>query len=337
MTTTNKTGLQHTSVGAKSEKKGYAPLKNGVKKQVSAKHGRTKKTHFLFRYMEDMILRYEQLNRTGTARTHRAALESFRRFKNGKDIRIEDIDHFLLEDYEAYLHERGLSPNTTSFYMRILRAVYNRAVDDEITRNKRPFRTVFTGMEKTQKRAISTWEVKRIRRLPLPEPALEFARDLFLFLFYCRGMSFIDAAHLRKTDIQDGILLYRRRKTNQMIRIKVERQMLEIINRHDKTFSPYLLPIISSRPEDEVREYSAAIHRINRQLKEIGRMAGLHIPLSTYVSRHTWATMAKRKNIPLSVISEALGHESEMTTQIYLDSIGQASIDRANNIIISGL
>ncbi|MCD8207781.1 MAG: site-specific integrase [Bacteroidales bacterium] len=297
-----------------------------------------RKRKTLFRYMEDIILRYKQLNRAGTARTHRATLESFRKFKKGRDVRFEEIDHFLLEDYEAYLYARGLTPNTTSFYMRVLRAVYNRAVEDEITRDKKPFRTVFTGMEKTQKRAISTWEVKRIRNLLLPEqPSLAFARDIFLFLFYCRGMSFVDAAHLLKTDMQDGILLYRRRKTNQLIRIKVERQMLEIINRYNRSYSPYLLPIISSKPKDEVREYSNAIHRINRQLKEIGRMADLHIPLSTYVSRHTWATMAKRKNIPMRVISESLGHESEMTTQIYLDSIGQSRIDKANNLIISGL
>ncbi len=141
-----------------------------------------------FRFMESVILRHEQLNRKGTAKNYHAALESFRRFRLDEGVDLEDMDGTLMEDYEAWLHANRLAPNSVSFYMRILRAVYNRAVERGLTQDRKPFRTVFTGMEKTRKRAISFKEIKRVHDLELSSrPHLEFARDMFLFLFYCRA------------------------------------------------------------------------------------------------------------------------------------------------------
>lgn len=289
-------------------------------------------------YMENAILRLLKLNHIGTANNYRAALGSFRRFSNGEDIMLEAVDHVLMEDYQSYLEQRELAPNSISFYMRILRAVYNRAVDEGFTQDRKPFRNVFTGMEKTVKRAISLPVIKRIKSLELSSrPSLEFARDMFLFLFYCRGMSFIDAAFLKKTDVRDAILSYRRHKTGQLLHIKIVSQISELIERYSDKESPYLLPIITVPGKNERTQYESALRRINNALKVIASMVNLQIPLTTYVTRHAWATIAKSKNISVNVISDALGHDSIATTQIYLASIDTSTIDKANKLVISDL
>lgn len=298
----------------------------------------TSKENTLFMFMESVVERLRQLNHSGTVKNYCAALGSFKRFRDNVDIPIEAIDQITMEDYQAYLKSAGLTPNSISFYTRILRAVYNRAVEQELTKNRKPFRTVFTGTEKTLKRAISISDIKRIRDLDLSlKPSLEFARDLFLFLFFCRGMSFIDAAFLKKTDIQNGILTYRRHKTNQMLHIKIIEPIKELVDRYSSRDSPYMLPIVTRPGKDERKQYETALRRINNALKAIAKMVKLQIPLTTYVSRHAWATIAKSKNVPVNVISDALGHDSIVTTQIYLASIDTSVIDRANELIIKDL
>ncbi len=295
------------------------------------------KTFGFFNYMETVIARLVKLNHLTTANNYSAALRRLKTFRNGREIPFHTFDRFLIEDYEAYLKAEGLTPNTIAFYIKILRAVYNRAVDQELAQDTRPFRTVFTGIEKTRKRAISLHDIRRIRDLNLEDyPTRAFARDIFMFLFFCRGMSFIDAAYLKKSDIKNGVIFYRRHKTNQPLYIKVEREMIDIINRYSSTTSLYLLPILNDFGNTRT-QYLAAIHKINKSLRKIGQMLSLPIPLTTYVSRHSWATLAKRKHIPLAVIADALGHDSEKTTQIYLSSIDTSDIDKANSMIIHEL
>lgn len=305
---------------------------------VVAEFQRAVKEDTFFIFMENVIIRLRQLKHIGTANNYRAALSSFKRFRNNEDIPLAAIDHIVMEDYQVYLKSVDLVPNSISFYMRILRAVYNRAVEQELTKDCKPFRTVFTGMEKTLKRAILISDIKRIRELDLSfRPNLEFARDIFLFLFFCRGMSFIDAAFLKKTDIQNGVLTYRRHKTGQLLHIKIVSQIHELIGRYSTEGLSYLLPVITNSSNDERKQYEAALRRINNALKNIADMLKLPIPLTTYVSRHAWATIAKSKNVPVNVISDALGHDSIATTQIYLASIDSATIDRANELIIKDL
>lgn len=292
----------------------------------------------LFGFMEDIIGRLYQLEHIGTAKNYHAALGSFKRFRGDEDSTLEAIDQIMMEDYQEYLKSTGLSSNSISFYMRILRAVYNRAVEQELTKDCKPFRMVFTGTEKTLKRAISINDIKRIKNLDLSlKPNIEFARDIFLFLFFCRGMSFIDAAFLRKTDVRNGVLTYRRHKTNQVLRIKIINPIKELIDRYSDKSSPYLLPIIDCSAADERKQYETALRRINNTLKIIADMVKLPVTLTTYVSRHSWATIAKSKNVPVNVISDALGHESIATTQIYLASIDASVIDRVNELIIKEL
>lgn len=289
-------------------------------------------------FMEEVIARLERLGKTRTSETYTAALNSFMRFREGRDIPLDEISPDLMEEYEAYLKGCGVSLNTVSFYNRILRAAYNRAVEKGLTPQRHPFRNVYTGMEKTVKRAIPFEAVRKIKGLDLSlKPAPDFARDMFLFSFYTRGMSFVDMAYLRKSDLKNGILSYRRKKTGQQLHIRWERCMGEIVEKHPNVTTEYLLPVITDPTASERRQYENALHLVNRKLKKVAEMAGISVPLTMYVARHAWASIAKSKNIPLSVISEGMGHDSETTTQIYLASLDTSVIDEANGRILNDL
>ena len=287
----------------------------------------------LFSFMHGVIAQLKQLGRQRTAETYSSTLKSFQNYRCGEDVPLDAISSDLMLLYEAWLKARGVRLNTISFYMRILRAVYNRAVDRGLTVQCHPFRHVYTGVEKTMKRAISVKYIKIMKRMNLTgNPALDFARDMFLFSFYTRGMSFIDMAHLRKTDLQHGELSYCRRKTGQRLAIKWERCMEELVCKYDTSQTPYLLPIL--KKEDDTRRYTNVLHLVNSRLKQLSMMLRLPRPITMYVARHSWASTAKAKNIPISVISEGMGHDSETTTQIYLASLETSVVDRANRKIL---
>lgn len=287
-------------------------------------------------YIRQQIARLKRLGKIRTSETYTAALKSFSGFMNDKEVLFDELNADLLAEYEAYLKGRDNSPNTISFYMRILKAVYNRAVENGLTEQRHPFKTVYTGVEKTLKRAISLNDIKRIKGLDLSlKPNLDFARDMFLFCFYTRGMSFVDMAYLKKKDIANGVLVYRRKKTGQQLFIRWEKCMQEIVSKYPVNETEFLLPLIIHPNEDYRKQYANALHHVNRLLKRIGEMIDLPIPLTMYVGRHSWASVAKSRNIPISVISEGMGHDSEATTQIYLASLDTTVVDKANRQILN--
>lgn len=306
---------------------------------IVTKFSRQANEQSLFTFMQEAIGQLKRLNRIRTSETYAATLSSFMKFREGQDILLYEVDSDTMMLYEAWLKGKGICPNTISFYMRILRAVYNRAVEKELVEQKHPFKHVYTGIDKTVKRAVPLKAIKRIKELDLTlKPHLDYARDLFLFSFYTRGMSFIDLAYLKKSDLQNGFLTYRRRKTNQQLTVKWEKCMAEIVAKYnDCSTTQYLLPIITNPLVDERKQYRNAIYRVNTALKEIARMISLPMPLTMYCARHGWASIAKSKNIPLSVISEGMGHDSEETTRIYLASLDSDVIDQANSLILKGL
>lgn len=306
---------------------------------IVTKFSRQANEQSLFTFMQEAIGQLKRLNRIRTSETYAATLSSFMKFREGQDILLYEVDSDTMMLYEAWLKGKGICPNTISFYMRILRAVYNRAVEKELVEQKHPFKHVYTGIDKTVKRAVPLKAIKRIKELDLRlKPHLDYARDLFLFSFYTRGMSFIDLAYLKKSDLQNGFLTYRRRKTNQQLTVKWEKCMAEIVAKYnDCSTTQYLLPIITNPLVDERKQYRNAIYRVNTALKEIARMISLPMPLTMYCARHGWASIAKSKNIPLSVISEGMGHDSEETTRIYLASLDSNVIDQANSLILKGL
>lgn len=286
-----------------------------------------------------LVERLRQTGKPRTAHTYATTINSFMRFIGmTDDIMLGDMESRQMMEYENYLRAAGLCPNTSSFYMRNLRAIYNRAVDDGVTVQRYPFRHVYTGVDKTVKRALPLRAIRDIKEMDLTFcPLMDFARDLFMFSFYTRGMAFVDMAFLRKRDLKNGTLSYRRRKTNQLLFIKWERPMQDIVDKYDTGDSPYILPIIRTGGADEWRQYQSSLHLVNSKLKKIGDRLGLPIPLTTYVARHGWASIAKSKNVPLAVISEAMGHDSENTTRIYLTSLDTSCVDRANRLVLGAL
>lgn len=292
----------------------------------------------LFNFMESIIVRLKQNGKVRTSETYKSALSSFKKFHQDEDIMLDCLTSEIMEAYEAWHKNRGVAPNTISFYTRILRAVYNRAVDDDIIENRNPFKHVYTGVDKTVKRALPLPVIKKIKALDLSlNPSLDYAREMFLMSFYLRGMSFIDMAFLKKSDLKNGYVTYRRRKTGQQLIIEWTKEMQMILDKYPENATDYLLPIIKNPGTNERRTYRNMGYNINHNLKKIAKIVGVQIPLTLYVARHSWASAAKAKGIPLSVISEGMGHDSEATTQIYLASLDTSVVDRANSIILNCL
>ena len=219
-----------------------------------------------FSFCKRLIAQMRQVGKQRTAETYTTALNSFIRFRNiHGDIPLDELDVNLMMEYESYLKSNGICPNSSSFYMRNLRAMYNRAVEQELTMQRHPFKHVYTGIDKTVKRAVSAKIIRQIRDLELM-PSMDYARDMFMFSFYTRGMSFVDMAYLKKKDLQNGVLTYRRQKTHQLLFIKWEKPMQEIVDKYDTSGSPYLLPIIRNVGKDDWRQYKNAAHLVNSKL-----------------------------------------------------------------------
>ena len=199
------------------------------------------------------------------------------------------------------------------------------------------FAHVQTANVRTAKRAISVNDIRKIEKLDLPRgSSLDKARDMFLFSFYLRGMAFVDMAFLKKSDLKCGLVSYNRRKTHQNLNIEWIKPMQAIIDKYAEQTkdSPYMLPILTGKETSPYTQYRKVEYNTNYNLKKIGKMIGLKIPLTTYVARHTWASIALHMNIPIATISEGMGHNSYKTTQIYLESIDVATINEANKKII---
>lgn len=286
-------------------------------------------------FMKDIIIELEKQGSNRTAENYISTLNCLQRFYKEDVLPIDLINENFIMSFEKSMIKRGLRLNTCSFYMRILRAVFNRAVKRGIAKDCHPFAKVYTSIAKTEKRAIDLSHIQRIKQLECQRKNERLARDLFLFSFYTRGMSFVDMAFLKKQDIRNGYIYYRRQKTGQQLSIKWEPEMERIItNLPSKPESPYLLPIIN-KPSSAERQYRYMLCMVNRELKNIGHRAGIDSRLTMHVARHSWATIAKSLNIPVEVISEAMGHTNEKTTRIYLKSINANKIDALNNKILS--
>lgn len=297
---------------------------------------KSKHPHSLRAYSALLAEMLYRCGRERTAETYISATNSLFRFLDCDDISIDSINSSMITSYENYLHHKGLAANTTSFYIRNLRAIYNRAVDDGIVTDSKPFRRVYTGTSKTLKRAIDAKTIHRIANFDTNRDAsLQFAVDMFMFSFYTQGMAFVDIATLKWSDIQSGYLTYRRRKTGQQITIRWEACMQRIAERYDNCSQGYIFPIIKGK--NPRREYLNAAHTINRKLKEIGSLLQTTITLTLYVARHSWASIAYNEQIPVHIISRALGHNSESTTRIYLASLDNSAMDNANKQVLQAI
>lgn len=291
-----------------------------------------------FDLMREDIAMLKQQGSARTAEAYKSALNSLSRFFHDGKLSISLFDSEMAMAYERCLKRRGITPNTISFYMRILRAVYNRAVARGLTLDRHPFTKVYTAIGKTRKRAIGMNLILQMKELDCKRKSERLARDLFLFSFYTRGMAFVDMAYLKKQNVRNGILYYTRSKTGQRLSIKWEPAMQSILDRNPTSASsPYLLPIITDMEKDARSQYRYRQSAINRKLKAIGKRLNIGDSLTMYVARHSWASIAKSLNVPTEIISQAMGHTSEKTTLIYLKSIQNEQIDNVNHQILEML
>ena len=289
-------------------------------------------------FAESLIGQKREEGHCSLAAKYQTSLNSLQRFLNGRPLSFDDMDSSLMCSYERYLRNLGRCPNTTSFYMRNLRAIYNQAVQQGLTPQRNPFARVYTGIAKTVKRAVSMEEVQQIKAVALrPGSTDDFSRNIFLFSLYTCGMSLTDIAHLKKSDLQGDYLSYCRQKTGQRIHIRWLPCMQQLVDKYKNEDSPYLLPLITRPGEDEARQYQNMIHLINQHLKKLGEALGLPSKLTTYVARHTWACIAKSQDVPVAAISEAMGHTTERTTRIYLKSFDNTPVDYANQKVLSAI
>lgn len=284
-------------------------------------------------------------HRFGTARNYRCTLQSILSFCNNTSPQLADINARWLDEYRDWLGKRHVTTNTISFYMRILRAIVRRAQKQELIPISNPFREIFTGNRPTAKRAISIRIIRQLINLDLQNDAdLLLARDIFLFSLMTRGMSFVDIAYLSHENIKGDSLIYRRRKTGILINIKIEPPIREILNRYHHPKRRRLFPLIEditeeivTDPKEEYDRYKRAEDTFNRRLRRLGRMIDSDLKLTSYVARHTWASLQQQNHVPLSVISAALGHRSERTTQIYLSGISDTEVNDANRHLLRTL
>lgn len=292
----------------------------------------------LINYITSLSERLKKCGKFSTADNYKALSNRICEFAGNNYTTIYDIDSDFVEAFEAFLLGKGVKRNTSSFYIRNLRAVWNKAIDNGILPPTyiNPFKHVYKGVDVTKKRAISAEDIKKIKTINLKsDKKLEFSRDLFMFSFYTRGMSFVDIVALKKENIQNGVISYQRRKTGKMISIKVEKEIKRILGKYIIPERDYIFPIATCR-QDEYVKGKTMLSYVNQSLKKIAMYCNIDATLTMYVARHSWASIAHNvANVPLSVISKGMGHSSEKVTQVYIASFGNKDIDKANSNIMS--
>ena len=294
---------------------------------------------FVLDFIKNQIRLMRNANRLGTALNYEKTMKNFAEFLGGVNLPFSAMTEQLIADYNAFLVQRGMVRNSISFYMRIMRAVYNKAVRQKLVEQSHPFTEVYTGIDRTRKRAVSESVISQLYKLKLTEGTpLALARDIFIFSYCTRGMAFVDIAYLKKENIQNGVICYARRKTGQLLSVRIEPGIQRIIDRYSSALSPYVFPILTSTETKEAyEEYQVAINNHNRLLRRLSKMLPAGCKLTSYTSRHSWATAARNHNVPISIISAGMGHTSVQTTQIYLTMLENSVIDDANQGLIMSL
>ena len=281
------------------------------------------------RCAEMYIERLRKEGRYSTAHVYKNALLSFTTFCGTFNVSFRQVTRGRLRCYGQYLYECGLKPNTVSTYMRMLRSIYNRGVESgSAPYVHRLFHDVYTGVDIRQKKALPVAELHRLLYDDPKSERLRHTQTIAALMFQFYGMSFADLAHLEKSSLDSNVLRYNRIKTKTPMSVEVLDTAKEMINQlRSNQVTPsdcpdYLFDILSGdkkrKDEGAYREYQSALRKFNNRLKDLARVLHLNSPVSSYTLRHSWATTAKYRGVPIEMISESLGHKSIKTTQIYL-------------------
>ena len=283
----------------------------------------------VIQYTQEVINSLQKQGRTALAHNYNAFAKKFRSFNEGKDTKLSDVTADVVcrfADHLIYIDK--VTKNTQSFYCRIFKAIYNRAVNAEITKDKKPFRKVFTGNEKTVHRALSDVDLRRFYQYLPKDKDERTAKDMFMLSFFLRGISPIDLFSLTRENVRGNAIEYRRSKTGQLLTIGKTKEITDILDKYGKDDEDMLLYKAIRSGIKTTQTY------INRHLRHIGEKLEFPIPLTMYVARHTWASVARDMDIEVPIISQGLGHDNIVTTQIYLSSISTNRINKANERII---
>lgn len=276
--------------------------------------------------------------RLGYAESHEYVYRSLLRFNGHLNIYFSEITKEWLEKYEVWLRHIGNKDNTIGIRFRTLRAVYNIAIEKQFVKLEHyPFNgyKVSKLHQATAKRALTKQEVMNLLSHSVRESRFSYAQlaiDIFAFSYFMGGINFKDIAYLTSNNITNGRLIYRRQKTHQLINLPLQQQAMELIDKYKSSSSSYLFPILTAKEmnDEKARQrIRQCLKTINKHLKDIGEELGLSLKITTYVARHSFATVLKRSGVNTSIICEAMGHSSEKVTQIYLDSFENEQVDAA--------
>lgn len=300
----------------------------------------------VFKYFDTVVENYKRADKLGNAKMYADTKRMLFKFLNGKDIDFVDIDFSLLKKFEQSFRERGVTGNSISVYMRTLRALYNMAIAEKLAKLEHyPFNEykIASLSSETDKRALTKEQIQSIIKLKVDHnKRLKLAQSIFLFSYYNRGINFVDMGHLKWGNIQNGRVSYTRAKTGKKYNIALSPASLEIINSYHCNNANknelYIFPILNVEKHITIAQKNNRIKKmnkmVNKDLKEIAALAKIDFNLTTYVARHSYATVLKRSGVATAVISEALGHQNEKTTQIYLDSFENVVIDEADMLLV---
>ena len=291
-------------------------------------------------FYKELIEQYTREDKCGNRLIYKGSFNSLKVFTNGKlDIPFSEIDIAWLNKYEKWLRSKGNRETTISLLFRTLRSAYNKAIKAKCARKSDyPFDDYKINKfdTTTQKRAIAKTDVLKFTTEVQPigkQQYMELSKDIFVFSYLCGGINFTDIANLTNENIQNGRLHYIRQKTKKPIKIGIPQEAMQIIEKYSKESKGYLFPILDSKIHKTALQKQNRIHKIlgkvNKNLKLLAAQLGVEANLTTYVARHSFASVLKKSGVNIALISEALGHSDLATTQIYLDSFDNEQVDEA--------
>ena len=288
-------------------------------------------TQNIFVYMDFQVARKREAGKDSTADLYRVVRNRLYRFWKGASLQWTDITAAMVDDFGSSLRAEGLVVNTVNSYLSSFRALCHTALREGLPGPVcAPFAGLHLKREETAKRALKIAEVNKVMQADYPgEPSLREALDLFIFSYLACGLPFVDLASLPKKTIVGGERVYYRHKTGALIRVGITPAMRLLLRKYGQKGSPYLFPILSAGKYGH-EAYKAALRKYNSLFVIIGARLHLSVKLTSYVARHSWVTKALRQNIPVAVISQAMGHTSEKTTRIYLAQLDQSVLNKAN-------
>lgn len=310
-------------------------LKNKIYRQES--------NQSFFVFTEQLIDELKRGNKFGTARSYKGVVSVLREFNGDKDLTFKSINYAFLNRFETSHMAKGNSANGLSVYVRAIRAIYNKAIlSGMVEKEYYPFETYKIKSIPTEKRALD-WELlKKIIGYELDSSHILFnARNYFVASYMMYGMNFTDMAFLKKSDIKDGRILYRRKKTNKIYDIKITPALENILSYYSNQTeekTDFIFPIIKrSNAMQQDKDIMWARKRYNKKLKLLATELGIDQNLTSYVSRHSFATQAMMQQVPLNAISAMLGHSNIKTTEIYLKSLPSSVLDDYNDKILNSI